>query len=103
MAKIAYSDTITLSDPIKRDGSENITKVKLRKPRSGELRGLSLTAIMQQDAAVMLKLASRVSEPSLMPHELNDLDPADMMAISAGLLGFFFTPEQRAEIEAMTD
>ena len=36
-------ETITLSDPIKR-GEQVIAQVTLRKPRAGEMRGLTLQA-----------------------------------------------------------
>ena len=47
---IPIIETVTLDTPLKR-GEQLIEKVTLRKPMSGELRGLSLNDILQKPQA----------------------------------------------------
>lgn len=92
-----FSDEITLQDPIKR-GSETIASVKLRRPKSGDFRGLSLMKIQIQDVAAISSVLTRISVPSLAPDEIDDLDLIDFTALSAEVLGFLFTQEQIASV-----
>ncbi|WP_417262633.1 phage tail assembly protein [Celeribacter sp.] len=82
-----------LLTPISR-GDEKITSVSLRKPKTGDLRGLKMINLMQMDVATMATLLPRITDPSLLPNEVDDLDPADFFALTTEVLGFFMTPDQ---------
>jgi hypothetical protein len=93
--------TITLSSPIKR-GETEITELGLRKPKAGELRGgLTLQSLITTDIAAILTLIPRISNPPLAPHEVEELDPADLTEIGGTIRGFFMTAAERMMMEAM--
>jgi hypothetical protein len=83
----------TLLTPIQR-GDETISAVSLRKPKTGDLRGLKMVNIMQMDVVTMATLLPRITDPSLLPNEVDDLDPADFFTLTTEVLGFFMTPDQ---------
>jgi hypothetical protein len=93
--------TIELSAPIVR-GEMTYTKISLRKPKAGELRGgLTLSDIIGLDIGALLKLIPRITEPPLTDPECNDLDPADLTEIGGAIRGFFMTPAERRMLDAM--
>lgn len=101
MADNADITTITLSSPIKR-GDTEITELGLRKPKAGDLRGgLTLQGLITTDIAALLVLIPRISSPPLAPHEVEDLDPADLTEIGGTIRGFFMTAAERMMLEAM--
>ena len=56
--------TVTLDSPIQR-GETTIDKLQLRKPRSGELRGLSLVDLGQLKVDALTKVLPRITVPPL--------------------------------------
>lgn len=93
--KIATS--YTLSSPVTIDGKE-VCQVSLRKPKTGELRGLNLTDVLQMNINAMITLLPRVTQPPLAPAQVSDLDPADFMGLASGVVGFFV---KGAQLEAL--
>lgn len=93
-------ENVTLSVPLQRGGT-SISALSIRRPKSGELRGLSLQDIMTTDIVAMLTLIPRVSEPPLTADEANALDPADLSEIAGTIRGFFMTKGEKAVMEAM--
>ncbi len=85
---------ITLETPIKRD-DETITAVVVQKPLGGALRGLAITQIMMMDVSTIHKLLPRITLPSLMPDEVANLDPVDLMALGGAAMSFFLTRAER--------
>lgn len=83
--------TITLEVPIKR-GETEITSVQLRRPKSGELRGLSIADLMQMDVNAVIKVLPRISTPTLTDAEAAGLDPADL-AQMGGAVATFLLPK----------
>ncbi|WP_130831098.1 phage tail assembly protein [[Erwinia] mediterraneensis] len=79
--------TVTLDTPVIR-GKEVITSVTLRKPQSGALRGTRLQALMDMDVNAMMTLIPRISLPALQPHEIVEMDPADLLALSVEVVTF---------------
>lgn len=96
-----FSDPIDLLEPIVR-GETQITSLVLRKPKSGELRGLTLQDLLTTDVTTIMTLVPRISEPILTDAEARDLDPADLAEIGGVIRGFFLTRAERALIERMT-
>ncbi len=82
--------SITLDHPIKR-GDTEITSIDLRKPRAGELRGVSLYDLVRMDVAAVQTVLPRISTPTLTRPEVDAMDPADLFQISAEVAGFLST------------
>ena len=83
----ATQTRIPLDTPIKR-GETEITELQLRKPASGELHGLSLSALLNIDAGAVITLLPRITTPSLTADEAQRLDPADLTACGLEIAGF---------------
>ena len=83
-----FSDPIPLDAPIQR-GEQTIDSLRLRKPRSGELRGVSLVDLAQLDVMALQRVLPRISQPSITEQEVGNLEPADLLALGAELAGFF--------------
>lgn len=86
--------TVTLETPIQR-GSQTVTHVTLRRPLSGELRGLSLASLLQLDVANLQMLLPRITSPMLTRAEIDQLDPADLVQLGVEVTGFFLTKADR--------
>lgn len=87
--------TIVLDTPLKR-GEQEIVELTLRKPSSGELRGLSLVRVGQMDVDEIRKLIPRISSPVLIDAEVDQLDVADLMEVAAAIGNFLLSKRQRA-------
>jgi len=90
----SLNTTIQLDTPIKR-GEREINQVTLRKPASGELRGASLADLMQMDVNALEKVIPRISDPTLTPHEVQNLDPADLFQMGAAVSTFLLPKAMR--------
>ncbi len=98
-AKKLPANTITLETPLKR-GDTEITTVTFRKPSSGELRGLSLTAVLEMEVDSLIKLLPRITTPSLAEHEVSQLDVADLVQAGNQVATFLVPKAQQAYLEA---
>lgn len=78
---------ITLDTPIKRGESE-IKDISVRKPNSGELRGVSLTDLLQMEVTALHKVLPRITEPTLTDAEVSGLDPADLFQLGTAVTSF---------------
>ena len=87
-------ETVTLSMPIVR-GETAIDTLTLRKPKSGELRGLSLQDILGNEVTVMLRLIPRISEPPLTDDEVDQLEAEDLAEMAGTIRGFFMTKGEK--------
>lgn len=96
------SKSITLDTPIKR-GENDITEIALRKPAAGELRGVTLTDLLQMDVSALTKVLPRISEPSLTESEVARMDPADLVQIGGVVAGFLLPRAALAEAGLPTD
>lgn len=96
-------ETVEFDTPIVR-GDLTIKEVNINKPKTGALRGLSLSDLLKLDVDTVIKLVPRVSTPPLVEHEVANLDPSDFLSISTAVVGFFGSTEQRqkARDEAAT-
>lgn len=86
-AKSDSETVITLDYPIKR-GSKSVSEITVRKPKSGALRGVSLTEVLQMEVTALTKVLPRITEPSLSEAELRDIDPADLFQLGGAVTGF---------------
>ncbi|TAJ72997.1 MAG: phage tail assembly protein [Sphingobium sp.] len=92
-------ETVTLATPIQR-GETTIEKLTLRKPKGGELRGLSLQDILTSDVSAILTLIPRISDPILIREEAEQLEANDLAEIGGVIRGFFMTPAEKRAIES---
>lgn len=89
-AKNPNQEVISLDTPILR-GEQEIKEVTLRKPMSGELRGVSLIDLAQMDVLALRKVLPRISTPSLTDHEIGRMDPADLLQCGVAVGSFLLT------------
>ncbi|MFC3581097.1 phage tail assembly protein [Sphingomonas hylomeconis] len=87
--------TVTLDTPIVR-GTETIDSVSVRKPGSGELRGLTLMALSQLDYAALETLLPRITSPVLHKADIIALDPADLMQLGGEVMDFLLPKAAKA-------
>lgn len=81
-------NTVTLEKPLKR-GDQVITAVTVIPPAdSGALRGTRITELMQMSVDAMAVLLPRVTSPVLTKHDVYQLAPADLVAVSGRVLDF---------------
>lgn len=78
----------TLQEPVEIDGAP-VTEITLRRPKAGELRGLSVSALMQLDVTAMLKVLPRITVPPVPAHALEGMDPADFTDLATRVSLFF--------------
>lgn len=94
MTNTSKLKTVTLTKPIQVDG-EDVTKITLRKPEPGELRGLKLTDILQMDVVALTTLLPRITQPPLDENQIStDLETEDFMDMAAKTTLFFVKKEQ---------
>lgn len=89
---------ITLDTPLTR-GETEITELRLRKPTSGELRGVSLADVLQMQTDALITLIPRLSTPSLTAAEVRQMDPADLVQCGGEIAGFLLTKRAKGESE----
>lgn len=87
MSQTKNPNEITLDTPIKR-GTTEITKLNLRKPNAGELRGTNLTDLLQMDVIALQRVLPRISDPTLTEQDVAAMDPADLMKCGGKVAGF---------------
>ncbi|CBW73711.1 Phage protein [Mycetohabitans rhizoxinica HKI 454] len=85
------SNTHTLDTPLVR-GKQTLDAITLRKPTVGELRGASLSDLINLDVAALQKVLPRISSPTLTEHDVANLDPADLIMLG-GIFASFLMPK----------
>lgn len=91
MSAPAVTTTFTLDDPIIIGGEEVIaagTLITVRKPGSGELRGLALQSLIQLDVASLETLAPRVTSPVIHKQFAAAMAPNDMLQFGTEVIDF---------------
>lgn len=86
---------IPLETPIPR-GDGSIASVTLRKPSSGELRGVALADLLRLDVAALITVLPRITSPTLTTQDVAALDLVDLTALGTEVLGFFMSKADRA-------
>lgn len=88
MTKSTELAAVSLSAPIDIDGAKE-QLITLRKPKSGELRGLKLVDLMQMDVSALMTLLPRITQPPMSPQQVSDLDLKDLTRFGTKVIGFF--------------
>lgn len=95
-SKDPNEETVALDSPVLR-GEQTITSVSLRKPMAGELRGVSLSDLLNLDVNAIIKVLPRVTSPSLTEQEAARLDPADLVQLGSKVAGFLLPKSLKAQ------
>lgn len=90
-------DAIFLEEPIRR-GEQEIKSVTLRKPKAGELRGISLTSLGELDVSALQKVLPRITQPSLTEAEVAGLELADITAMGMAVASFLLKKATRESL-----
>jgi len=93
---VVDDNTVTLDTPIQR-GKTEISSIALRKPTSGELRGIQLIDLLNMDVASLIKVIPRISTPCITAPEATGMDPADLMAVGSKILGFLLQKQAKTD------
>ena len=88
--------TVPLDTPIKR-GEQVINALELRKPASGELRGVSLTQLLQMDVDALVTVLPRITTPTLTAADVRGMDPADLVQVGGEVAGFLLQKALKPE------
>lgn len=78
---------ITLKNGI-QSGKNLITEFTVRKPLTGDLRGVKLIDFIDLDIDSLAKVLPRITTPSIAEHEVFDLDLLDLSEITKVVIGF---------------
>lgn len=89
--------TIELDHPVIR-GETEIRTVQIRKPKAGDLRGLSLSDLFDMKTDTVLAVIPRVSTPTLTTHEANQLELSDLFKFSVRLVAVLLPEESQQEV-----
>lgn len=93
-AKNFNEESISLDTPIIR-GETSIDTIVLRKPASGELRGVSLIDLAQMDVLALRKVLPRITTPTLTDIEIGRMDPADLLQCGVAIGSFLLKKSDR--------
>ncbi|MDR7101452.1 phage tail assembly protein [Croceicoccus sp. BE223] len=93
--------TITLAEPIEREGG-NVTALALRKPKAGELRGLSISNLVNSDAGSIITVLPRICDPFITEAEAGNLSAEDFAEVAGTIVGFFMSAAQKQQIAQLT-
>ena len=99
MSQPVYSAPIELATPV-GSGKTKITSITLRRPGSGELRGLKLADLVQGDVTAVTRLLPRITQPTLVDQEVAAMDVFDLTRCADEIAVFLQTPPQKPTEEA---
>lgn len=89
--------TVILDTPI-TVGETTITQVQVRKPQAGELRGLSLSALLNLDYAALENLLPRITMPILHKAQIIAMDPSDFTQLGSEVMDFLLPKGAKAAL-----
>jgi hypothetical protein len=95
-------NTLTLDTPLVR-GNQTIEKITLRKPKSGELRGVSLSDLVSLDVVALSKVLPRISSPTLTEADIANIDPADLVQLGGMFAGFLMPKAVKSKLDFPTE
>lgn len=85
---------VTLETPIQR-GETIVTKILVRKPQGGELRGASLVNLINMDYASLETVLPRITQPALTVQDIRGIDPADLVQLATEVSSFLLTKRDK--------
>lgn len=93
---------ITLSSPI-INGKTDITKITIRKPLAGDLRGVKLLNFVDADIDSLAKVLPRISTPTLSEQDVYNMDLADLTNVVVEISVFLKPKSSSAATEFPTE
>ena len=90
-------NSVTLDTPISR-GKTTINTLNLRKPQSGELRGVQLIELLNMDVATLIKILPRITSPGITAPEAAGMDPADLLACGSKISTFLLQKSVKTDV-----
>ncbi|WP_323164527.1 phage tail assembly protein [Pseudomonas atacamensis] len=90
-------NSVTLDTPISR-GKTTINTLNLRKPQSGELRGIQLIELLNMDVATLIKILPRITSPGITAPEAAGMDPADLLACGSKISAFLLQKSVKTDV-----
>lgn len=87
---------VDLETPLDRP-SGKVTRIWLRKPMGGDLRGLSTSDLIRMETNSVARITPRISDPIISEPEFWTLEGADIASISGEIASFLLTRAQRVE------
>ncbi|WP_447796633.1 phage tail assembly protein [Pseudomonas moraviensis] len=90
-------NTVNLDAPIVR-GKTKIDSLVLRKPQSGELRGVQLIELLNMDVATLIKILPRITSPGITAPEAAGMDPADLLACGSKISAFLLQKSVKTDV-----
>ncbi|MEB2854091.1 phage tail assembly protein [Pseudomonas atacamensis] len=90
-------NSVTLDTPIRR-GKTTIDTLTLRKPQSGELRGVQLIELLNMDVATLIKILPRITLPGITAPEAAGMDPADLLACGSKISAFLLQKSVKTDV-----
>ncbi|HWX66050.1 MAG TPA: phage tail assembly protein [Rhodanobacter sp.] len=91
--------TVTLDSPIAR-GDQLIASLHLRRPKAGELRGVSLVELTQMEVGAIAKVLPRICDPFLTADDINKLEAPDLLKIGTEIALFLLPKDVSASLAA---
>lgn len=88
--------TVDLETPLSRDGGD-VDKLQLRRPVSGDLRGVSMAKLGELQVDEVRKVLPRICSPTITVEEFDQIDSADQLELCLTLSDFLFTKRRKAE------
>ncbi|KVN27026.1 phage tail protein [Burkholderia pyrrocinia] len=95
-------NTLTLDTPLVR-GNQTIDAITLRKPKAGELRGVSLSDLVSLDVTALSKVLPRISSPTLTEADVANIDPADLVQLGGIFAGFLMPKAVKSKLAFPTE
>ncbi|APQ13408.1 phage tail assembly protein [Pseudomonas oryzihabitans] len=97
MTATTQDNLVVLDQPVQR-GETRIEEISLRKPTAGELRGVSLSELLNLNVDAIVRIVPRISQPSLSEAEVRALDPADLVDLGGKIVGFLLKKSDKAAL-----
>lgn len=83
-----------------KSGKSIITELTIRKPLTGDLRGVKLVNFIELDIDSLAKVLPRVTTPSIEEHEVFELDLMDLTEITKAIASFLSETSSSAKTES---
>lgn len=94
---IAALALVTLDTPI-IIGETKVTEINVRRPQAGELRGLSLSALLNLDYGALETLLPRITIPPLHKQHIMAMDPSDFTQLGSEVMDFLLPKDAKAAL-----
>ncbi len=79
-------------------GDVTIAEVQIRTPKSGELRGLSLSSLLNLEYASLELLLPRITTPILSKQDVAALAPSDLIQLGSEVMDFLLPKDAKAAL-----